>query len=444
MGRWHRGRGRHMLTNHFRAIAMKLFFCNQCSHPVHFENTTCLNCGATLAFLPRHGRIAALAPTEEGDWALIPSSGDTAVDHADAAAGEPAPRYRLCDHYTSNSLCNWAIDADDSASLCESCRMSRVIPDLSRPGRAALLYQMETGKRRLLFNLMGMGLPVLKDETALPLTFSFLEDPDDPTQPKVITGHDSGHITINLNEADDLHRHRSQEEMGESYRTVLGHFRHEIGHYYWDLLIAPTDPNPEADAQDHATPETMSDGTQAATEPGAEEPSPSPLAEGARQPHQTMTDGLALIERFRTIFGDEREDYCQALKRHYENPRQDWAESFISKYASSHPWEDWAETWAHYMHMYALLETSDDLAAHLPRVVAIDTPPPIAMPRPRDGSFDELIKRWTAVSFSMNALSRSLGHPDPYPFAIPPAALEKMRFVHEVITTHQISRPGWA
>lgn len=420
---------------------MKLFFCDQCTHPVHFENTTCLNCGATLAFLPRHGRIAALAQTGDGDWSVIPRADRAAPGPEDSTPAEPPSRYRLCDHYTTNSLCNWAVDADDASSLCESCRMSRVIPDLSRPGRAALLYQMETGKRRLLFNLMGMGLPVLNEETTLPLTFSFLEDPDDPSQPKVITGHDRGHITINLNEADDLHRHRSQEEMGESYRTVLGHFRHEIGHYYWDLLIAPTDPNPP-----DAAPEQTAGTVAVPLDLGAPSlaPADAPVAdEPARQRSETTAAGLALIERFRTIFGDERADYSQALKRHYESPREDWAESFISKYASSHPWEDWAETWAHYMHMYALLETSDDLAMHLPRVVPLDTPLPIAMPRARAGSFDDLIKRWTAVSFSMNALSRSLGHPDPYPFAIPPAALEKMRFVHEVITASQFSRPGW-
>lgn len=420
---------------------MKLFFCDQCDHPVHFENTTCLNCDATLAFLPRHGRIAALAQTPEGDWAVIPRPGKAAAQRP-AGAADPRPRYRLCDHYTTNSLCNWAVDADDDASLCVSCRMSRVIPDLSRPGRAALLYQMETGKRRLLFNLMGMGLPVLNDETSLPLTFSFLEDPDDPTQPRVITGHDHGHITINLNEADDLHRHRSQEEMGESYRTVLGHFRHEIGHYYWDLLIAPTDPGSSEPSPDQPPPGVIPHTQEVAPSKDRSIPSPGP-AEPVRQRSETTTDGLALIERFRALFGDERADYCDALKRHYEAPREDWADSFISKYASAHPWEDWAETWAHYMHMYALLETSDDLAMHLPRVLALDVPIPIAMPNARDGSFNELIKRWAAVSFSMNALSRSLGHPDPYPFAIPPAALEKMRFVHEVITTSQFSRPGW-
>ncbi len=371
---------------------MKLFFCDQCRQPIHFENTTCLNCEATLAFLPHHGRMAALQKVNDREWVVFGTAGQ-----------EQSPRYRLCEHYTSTSLCNWAIDAEDPQPLCHSCRLSVVIPNLSLPGRPALLYQMETGKRRLLFNLMSMGLPVLSGETHLPLSFSFLEDPDNPDEPRVLTGHDHGHITINLAEADDLHRHRSQAEMGEAYRTVLGHFRHEIGHFYWDLFIGPSEP--EGDAASGQTPE--------------------------------------LLHRFRELFGDERQDYGEALKRHYDAPRQDWAVEYISQYASSHPWEDWAETWAHYMHMHALLETSDDLARHLPRVLPIEAAPPVALPHDSNEPFDELMKRWTAVSFSMNALSRSLGHPDPYPFAISPAASEKMRFIHEVVNAHQMART-WA
>jgi hypothetical protein len=200
----------------------------------------------------------------------------------------------------------------------------------------------------------------------------------------VLTGHDGGVITVNINEADDVERERMRVSMHEPYRTLLGHFRHEVGHYYWDQLIAGT-----------------------AEEAG-----------------------------FREMFGDERADYGEALKRHYaEGAPTDWSAHFISAYASMHPWEDWAETWAHYLHILDTLETA--------YAFGLRVRPGLA--EPADGlkadirvdpyrleSFDALIGLWLPLSFAVNSLNRSMGHPDLYPFVIPPAVMEKLRFIHGV------------
>ena len=318
-----------------------------------------------------------------------PSSPDATIDPEATAASdlpqEEAPAYRLCHHYVSTDTCNWAVEASDPNELCASCRLTRDIPNLSLEGRHVALYKMESAKRRLVFNLRELGLPLFEHETINPLRFSFLENlPDQGC--KVMTGHDHGHITINLAEADDVERVRSRQQLGEPYRTVLGHFRHEIGHFYWDELIAPQE---------------------------------------------------ARLNAFRELFGDEREDYGEALKRHYEQPQADWAEEHISAYASSHPWESWAETWAHYMHMRAMIETADDFAdsVRLPgqdrkaarkarrEEILRDTRP----------DFDQLILRWVPLSLALNALNRSMGMDDIYPFALSEVVRQKLRFVHDTV-----------
>lgn len=365
---------------------MRTFRCDHCDSPVYFENPRCVACGHTLAFLPDQFRLAALERTDDGLWRVAGrKADDTDNDAGNDTTATDAPAYRLCHHYVSTDTCNWAVEAHDANELCVSCRLTRDIPDLSLDGRQASLYKMELAKRRLLFNLRELGLPVFEHETLNPLHFSFLESMPD-TGFHVMTGHDHGHITINLAEADDVERLRSRTEMGEPYRTVLGHFRHEIGHFYWDELIAPQDER---------------------------------------------------LQAFRDLFGDERENYAEALKKHYEQPDPGWGEQHISAYASAHPWEGWAETWAHYMHMRAMIETADDFADSVrlpgqdPKAARRAREDALLMARRTD--FDQLILRWMRLSLALNALNRSMGMDDAYPFALSDAVRRKLRFVHDTV-----------
>ena len=166
---------------------------------------------------------------------------------------------------------------------------------------------LEAAKRRLIYALKRLGLPLeaKREDAAKGLAFDFLADAG-PGQP-VMTGHDDGLITINIAEADSAERERRRLELGEPYRTLLGHLRHEVGHYYWDVLVR---------------------------------------------------DG-GKIEACRAVFGDESVDYQEALDRHYQTGAPaGWEENFVSAYATMHPWEDFAETWTHYLHMVDTLDTA--------------------------------------------------------------------------------------
>ncbi len=341
---------------------MQLFHCSHCQNLVYFENHQCVSCGHELAYLPDHRLMASLEPAAEGS-----------LERTTPAA--PGQQYRLCANYTRNQVCNWAIPAESPYELCEACRLTRVIPDLSLPEWHAAWYQLEVAKRRLVYELVDLGLPVVAkaDDTARGLAFEFLADPPEAGAMPVVTGHDNGVITIALAEADDAERERRRLLLHEPVRTLLGHFRHETGHHYWDRLIN----------------------------------------DGGR------------LEEFRALFGDERADYAEALKKHYAGGAPaNWAENFISTYASAHPWEDWAETWAHYLHMVDALETAEASGVKISALVAGTG---------RGEDFDTKLRRWHALTHMLNNLNRSLGHRDAYPFVLSPKVVEKMRFVDDVI-----------
>jgi hypothetical protein len=353
---------------------MKIFHCDHCGQPVFFENSQCVKCQHVLAYLPDRAAIGALERVDVNVWRSL------------AATAEGAT-YRLCRNYSEANVCNWALAAADPRPLCRSCRLTRIIPDLGRSGHQQAWYRLEVAKRRLLYTLLGLGLPVVgkENDPVRGLAFQFLADPDPGVAngASVLTGHKDGVITINVAEADDAEREKRRQLMQEPYRTLLGHFRHEIGHYYWDRLVKDTD----------------------------------------------------WVTAFRHRFGDERADYAQALKRHYrEGARADWPEQFISAYASSHPWEDWAETWAHYLHMTDSLETAAGCGLSLqPRCP--DEPALNANLLPHDGrprSFDAMIASWFALTNVLNNFNRGLGLPDAYPFILSTPVIEKLRFVHEV------------
>lgn len=352
---------------------MKVFRCDHCRHLVFFENVHCIRCNHSLAFLPDLGVIGSLEPAGDNLWKspLQRSKGHF---------------YRLCANYTNYNVCNWAVPSDNKDPLCASCQLTRVIPDLSVEGNQSAWYRLEVAKRRLVYTLLALRLPVSNRniDPERGLVFEFGADPADPKAPKVLTGHNQGVITVNIAEADDAERERRRLQFHEPYRTLLGHFRHEIGHYYWDRLVRDAEP----------------------------------------------------LARFRKLFGDERQDYGKALKRHYDQgPVPNWQDSFVSAYASVHPWEDWAETWAHYLHMVDALETAATCGVQLrPPRRGDPTMKNVACPVDDDPeSFEELMADWLPLTYVLNNLNRGLGLPDGYPFVLSVPATEKLRFVHDLV-----------
>jgi hypothetical protein len=354
---------------------MKLFHCQVCHQALFFENGLCLGCGSRVAFLPDCVTMAAIEPAEAGTWRLKPRG-----------SRKPGPRrYRPCANAEQHGVCNFCVPAHDPNPLCVACRLTRVLPNLSQPGNLERWKAIEVAKRRLFYTLAQLGLIEVNPRPGHVerLEFEFLED--EPGK-QVLTGHADGLITINVDEADDAERARRRLSLHEPYRTLLGHFRHESGHYYWDVLIR----------------------------------------DGGR------------TDSYREVFGDESADYAESLRKHYEagGCPAGWHESHVSAYATCHPWEDWAETWAHYLHMVDLLETA---AAYNTRV---------SVPGSEEGDdeevldpfelsgvdFDDLVKQWVPLTLLVNSLNRSLGQNDAYPFALSEGALRKLRYVHDVIT----------
>lgn len=279
---------------------MRTFQCTACGQAVFFENTQCGRCGSVLRYLSEVPAMAAFdVSQQDGSWR--------------PAGMEGARRWRPCRNYVQENVCNWMVAEDDPHPLCASCRQSEIIPALDKPENRRFWALLETAKRRLFYTLdiLGLARPGVAEDPVHGLRFHFLEEVDPSEQ--VLTGHDSGLVTLNVAEADDAEREARRTAMNEPYRTLLGHFRHEVGHFYWDRLIA-------------------------------------------------VGPWLA---HFRNLFGDESVAYGPALADHYrDGPPSDWQSRFISAYAASHPWEDWAETWAHYLHVMDALETADDWGCH--------------------------------------------------------------------------------
>ncbi|PPE71402.1 putative zinc-binding metallopeptidase [Caldimonas thermodepolymerans] len=355
-----------------------------CGRPVFFDNSLCLNCGRPLGYEPRLGRVLALQPgPQPGTWQPA----------AELPEGEPRPLYRRCGNFDSAAGCNWLVE--DAQALCRSCRLNRVIPDLSLPENQVLWGRIEAAKRRLVSQLIGLGLPVrtrLGEDPARGLAFDLLRAL--PGGPPVMTGHADGIITLNAEEADPAYRERTREHLQEPYRTVLGHLRHEVGHYYWDRLVAHT----------------------------------------------------PWLEPFRRTFGDERQDYAAALRRHYEQGAPaDWQSRHVSAYASAHPWEDWAETWAHYLHMVDTLDTALSFGLDADSVEPSHAPyTPETLQQPADATtagFLSFVNAWMELTCVLNELSRSMGQPDFYPFVLSAPAVDKLHFVHRVVTQYR-DHPG--
>lgn len=355
---------------------MKTFHCDHCGHLVYFENVRCQACDHLLGYLSGPREMGALEPLADGLWRRAGPQGG-------------ALRYRMCRNRAEHNVCNWMVAEDDPAELCESCRLTEVIPALDPPGHRTGWYRMEQAKRRLLDSLCALGLRPRgrREDPQQGLGFHFLAD--GLPNGLVLTGHHAGIITLNLAEADDVLRERTRALMGEPYRTLLGHFRHETGHYYWDRLF--------------------------------------PLAEQR--------------DRFREVFGDERSDYRARLHQHYVwGPPPQWQQQYISGYASSHPWEDWAETWAQYLLMVDALETARASGLVLMPDDGADPTLGTAAAVPEAGGFEALLSGWLALSRVLNNLHRSLGLPDGCQIPLGAPVIAKLRFVHGCLQVLQAPR----
>jgi len=388
---------------------MRTFSCQACGQPVYFENSVCTHCGATLGFLPDQLRLSALEQGSDGLWRQPAPQTDAAKRAAapglfarwlgrqparaaaPAAQDAPASAYRKCANYEQHEVCNWMVPADVDEPFCAACRPNQVIPNLARPGNLDKWFRIERSKRRLAYGLLRLGLP-MRTKAADPaggLGFAFLSGLDAAPGEPVMTGHANGLITINIDEADAAHRERMRLDMDEKYRTLLGHFRHEIAHYYWDLLIR----------------------------------------DGGR------------LEEFRGVFGDEQQDYGQALNDHYANGAPpDWQDRFVSAYAASHPWEDWAETFAHYLHIVDTLETSEHFGVRIERRLpdgSVQRSDPDFDPYTIE-DFQPIVDDWLPLTFALNSLSRSMGQPDMYPFVLSPPVIDKLGYVHRVVRESRV------
>jgi len=349
------------------------FTCDVCGQLVFFENNVCLSCQGPLGFVPGRGLMSLQAgPVDNSRFRIV----------GDPAAGW----WRRCVNADWIG-CNWMVADETDGDRCDSCELTRTLPDLSDPAAHGALASTEAAKRRLLFQLVSLGLPITSRgvDPEFGLAFDLLSSRDAP----VTTGHADGVVTIDLAESDDAHREWLRATMGESYRTVLGHLRHEIGHYYW--MVFTRDP--------------------------------------------------AVLAQVRGLFGDDTEDYGEALDRHYrDGPPPGWEADHVSNYATTHPWEDWAETFAHYLHIRGTLQTAAAYGLFVEGPAQLRNTPLSNLFRSdpahavaRD-SFATIMDDWVPLTYALNEINRAMGKRPLYPFVLRPKVVEKLDLVHELCT----------
>jgi len=346
---------------------MRTYSC-LCGNTLFFDNSSCLACGREVGFCPACRLITALVPDEQGGFHC-----------GNADCGAPLVK---CENYLEHDVCNRCVRAETAAAepLCDCCRFNDLIPDLTVKGNLLKWYRLEAAKRRLFYDLGELGLPYGTEEDGIepPLSFDFKADVipkknywrgGGADTERVYTGHANGKITINIREACDVEREKLRVDLGEAHRTLIGHFRHEVGHFYWDMLI-----------------------------------------KGRRE------------EEFIAVFGDHNNPtYAEALERHYEQgPPADWHLSFVSAYATMHPWEDFAETWALYLDMTSALDTAAWQGfGGTTDAVHKDVEP--------------MIKRYQQLGVALNEINRSMGLLDLVPEVIVAPVVEKLRYIHDLV-----------
>jgi hypothetical protein len=347
---------------------MKLFVCDHCGNTIYFENALCERCGHQLGYIPGKNAMVSLV-TDGQTW---------------SSPAFPGESYVFCDN-AKFAACNWLVPAEPGGDIfCAACRHNETIPAVDDPLNLARWQTIERAKKRLFYSLLRLHLPLETrfENPTHGLSFRFLAD-EPALGTSVMTGHENGIITIALVEADDAERESRRTSMGEPYRTLLGHFRHEIGHHYWDLLV----------------------------------------------------DGKPAEQTFRALFGDHTLDYGQALQAYYANGAPlGWPQNYISAYATAHAWEDFAETFAHYLHITDTVEmaaafgvrakptTEDENLA-----VRLDFDPYV------EKNIHTIVDNWVPLSSMLNNLNRAMGHPDAYPFVLTPEVINKLEFIHELV-----------
>ncbi len=356
---------------------MQRFTCS-CGNVIFFGNYTCLKCGGAVGYDPASGGMVRI---------------------------EPGDRLKRCDNGIKYKVCNWLLPADNSGGLCVACDMNRTIPDPGTGQNLMLWGRMELAKRQLLCTLMRMGI-ALTSQKANPAQGLAFDIVSALSNPNVTMGHLNGVITVNLEEADDTYRQINRQQLGESSRTLLGHFRHESAHFMWQRYL-------------------------------------SDLA---------WDDPLRLA--FRETFGDEWLDYAEALKKHYkQGPAVGWEQSCITAYAASHPWEDWAETWAHYLQIVDGLETCESFGIQvkniaLPLVMLPGAAGTLPAALPQSGQSDRdflaWLQRWMCLSTVLNEIAGSLGEHPLYPFVIPVRVAQKLRLAHHFATVWGVGKTSRA
>ncbi|WP_292835331.1 putative zinc-binding metallopeptidase [Microbacterium sp.] len=323
---------------------MKAYRCRVCSNPLYFENSVCVACGTPLGY-------------SRGEREIVP------VDSTGVYVDAEGLIWHVCRNLNLSG-CTWL--APLAGGQCFSCDLTSVRPADSDAAGLTNFPIAERAKRHLITELDALGFPLVPRSTDGDhgLAFELLSSTESP----VVIAHNDGIITIDLAESDDSHRERIRRQLDEPYRTMLGHFRHEVGHYFqWRLV--ENDPD--------------------------------------------------VLARCRELFGDEGTDYDAAIQRHYaDGPPANWAEDFISSYATMHPYEDFAETWAHYLHICDTLETAVEYGL----LAAADL---LGHAR-----FQDLVATvWVKLSTALNLVNRSMGKDDLYPFVLAPAVLDKLDFV---------------
>ncbi|MBI4941191.1 MAG: putative zinc-binding metallopeptidase [Actinobacteria bacterium] len=360
---------------------MRAFSCGVCGNLLVAENSVCVSCGAAQGFSPA---VMRFLPVDVASGAASGAASGGAVQCVNLAAAG----------------CNWLVDDGHPGRLCVSCRLTRTRPNDEDAAAVAVWASTESAKRRLVYQLLDLGLPVVpRSDDARGLAFDLLSSARSP----VVTGHADGVVTIDLAEGHDAHREAMRVQMGEPYRTMLGHLRHEVGHYYWQVLVRGNG--------------LVGDGSVGSQGPPSESPA---------------------LQRFRHVFGDERADYRQALQRHYATgPPRGWAAGHVSAYATAHPWEDWAETFAHYLHIRDTLQSA---AAYGMVVTGPEEPGPgvdlVALPLEDAAAGDTIgsvVGTWLPLTYALNAVNRSMGKGDLYPFVLTPPVISKLGVVHDLV-----------
>lgn len=347
---------------------MKNFSCG-CGATVYFESNHCVACKSELGWCLSCNTLRSIAADANDQYHC-----------GEPTCGKPLSK---CHNYATEQVCNRCVETEaigEGQILCNYCKYNETIPDLSIKGNREKWHRIELAKRRLLYTLDLLGLPygTAAENFPVPLSFDFKGD---ATQKRtlwfnmnkveqVYTGHASGKVTINIREADNVERERARMSFGEAHRTIIGHFRHEMGHYFWDVLVK----------------------------------------------NQCEAECVA-------VFGDHFDpDYGTALEIYYQNgAKENWKKNYISGYATMHPWEDFAESFATYLDMISVL----DIAFHADELYAVE---------PTQASFADISKHYSKLGLLLNEMNRAMGLLDLVPEVHTAGILKKVEFIHDLLS----------